>query len=77
MVYEATMEEGPPGTPADEATMRSRILVKPGVYRIHPGETFVFYRGGSGNGKPLQGIIEMTPDTPDDQPLEYKPDSPR
>jgi hypothetical protein len=77
MVYEATMEEGPPGTPADEATMRSRILVKPGVYRIHPGETFVFYRGGPRNGKPLQGVIVMTPDTPDDGTLEYKPDSPR
>jgi hypothetical protein len=77
MEYEATMEEGPPGTPADEAMMRSRILVKPGAYRIHPGETLVFYRGGAGKGKPLQGIIEMRPDVQDDTPMEYKPDTPR
>jgi hypothetical protein len=75
--YEDTLEEGPPGTPADEATLRSRILIKPGVYRLYPGETLVFYRGASTNGKPRQGVIVMEPEVQDDQPLEYKPDTPK
>jgi hypothetical protein len=73
--YEATMEEG--YILADESTLRPRILIKPGGYRLHPGEQLVFYRGESSEGKPLQGVIVMQPDTPDDGTLEFKPDSPR
>jgi hypothetical protein len=71
--YDATMEEGPPGIPADEATMRRHILIRPGVFRLRPGEKLMFYRGASRNGKDLEGFVEMKPEVPDEGPLEYKP----
>jgi hypothetical protein len=73
MQYDATLEEGPPGTPADEATLRRRILIQPGIYRLNPGEKLVFYRGGPRNGKLLEGVVVMKPDVQDDRLLEYKP----
>ena len=72
--YVATLEEGPPGTLADEATLRRRILIKPGTYRIHPGEKLVFYRGEQRDGYLLEGVVEMSPDVQSQTPLEYKPE---
>lgn len=69
--FKATLDDG---APADEATIRRRILIQPGVYSLHPGEKLMVYRDKRPDGKLLQGYVEMLPDPQKEDVMEYKPE---